>query len=529
VSNIEEQFISALFKERNIYAALEHCSEDICCYSSLSHHACQGKENMLIMLVKLMEVIPEDMTYNIKNTMNLEISKDNVAVYVEFNVYKPDQTCWMHGRSSIIRTLQNGQWKMRYLHSSGYDIQMSNAEQVIDSRFYHDTIGFLGTDISFWYYDILNKRIIHNDHSIEIHGFTNVVENVPEFLIESRYVHPESAADFCEMYDRLRNGETRVTGDFWIKPNHMDNYWCERIVYTNVYSINNIPMIAMGISKDVTSEKLWNINTMSGGQQEEVTIRENLKKQIKKAIDENEFEIHLQPKINSREHKVCGAEALIRWNHPKQGILLPGQFIPKLENSKLTYILDCFAFKRVCEYQKERMNRNLTIFPISSNLSLHSLCNPKVIDYISEVVLHMDLPKEVLVIEVTETAFVSDTKIALKHIEVLKALGIKISMDDFGCGSSSFSQLANMPVDELKIDRRLVQNAASTKRGNAILLSILKLAEWLDIPVVAEGMETEKQAEYLNNVGCIICQGFYYSKPLSIQDFERYELNVDLK
>ncbi|MDO5516984.1 MAG: EAL domain-containing protein, partial [Clostridium sp.] len=387
------------------------------------------------------------------------------------------------------------------------------------------------------YYDIVNKKIIHNKHSIDIHGFSNIVENVPESLIECNYVHPDSAADFQEMYDKLQNGEARVTGDFWIRPDHMDKYWCERIVYTTIYSLENKPIIAMGISKDVTSEKTWNINTSSNylnsylgedkvNHKQEALLRVGIKKQIKKAIDDKEFEIYLQPKIDSHENRVCGAEALIRWRHPNQGLLQPGEFIPKLEALNLTYLLDYFVFKSVCEYQEERMKQNNLIYPISSNLSLHTLSNKEVINLIEDFVQSIDIPKEYIIIEVTETAFVSDIQIALKHIEYLQSLGIKISMDDFGCGTSSFVQLANMPVDELKLDMRLVQNAVSNVRVNAILLSILKLAEWLEIPVVAEGVETEEQVRYLANAGCFICQGYYYSKPLSIPEFERYEKSM---
>lgn len=537
VVNLVERFISALYKDKDIHGVLDCCSEDICCYSSLAGHACKGKENMLVMLVKVMEMIPDKITYKIVDTLEMELSPQDITVYVEYDMYRPNGECWMHGRASVIKTLHQDTWKIRYLHSSGYDVQVGGTEHLLEDYFFHQTEGFLGTDISYWYYDIVNKRIIHNNHSVDIHGFSNVVENVPESLIEGKYVHPDSAKEFRELYRRLEQGEPRVTGDIWIKPYHVDKYWCERIIYTTVHCPNGKPVIAMGISKDVTSEKIWNINMdsiyskfLAGNENMdekfECSFCMDMEQQIRNAITQKEFEIFLQPKVNSLAHTVCGAEALTRWRHPKLGILPPAEFIPKLEALELTHLLDYFAFESVCKYQKERIERNLCLYPISSNLSLQSLSNPEVIHRIMALIHSFDIPKDMLVIEVTETTFVSDFEKVLKHVKLLQSLGIKISMDDFGCGTSSFSQLANMPVDELKLDMKLVQNAVSTVRGNAILLSILKLAEWLEIPVIAEGLETKEQVEYLQNAGCFLCQGYYYSKPLSIVEFEQYEKAV---
>lgn len=539
ITSLVTQYLTSLFEKKDIHQAMWCCTDDIQYYGTISQHISVGRDAVLTALAQICEMMTEEYQCNITNLHRKSISKDVMSAFVEYDLIKQNGGLFMRCRMTATCVEIDNKWKIKVIHTSSYEIQKLNIQKQAQELFYEQHQAFLGTDISFWYYDIQNELIIHDHNSVEVHGFQNIVEDVPNSLVESGYVHPDSVAEFNHMYECLRKGEERVSGEFWIRPKHSSQYWCERINYTIIATNEGKPVLAMGISKDVTAEKIWETNSEDKTLNQDCYVEENHnhntleqtrllrmenEKLIRTAVNNNEFVIFLQPKVNSMTNSICGAESLIRWIHPKQGFISPGAFIPKLEAMRLMHILDLYSIERVCNYQKDRSRRNMTMFPISCNLSVHSLMDRKIIQNIIDIVGTVGISEELLIIEVTETAFASNQQIILEHIRVLQSHGIKVSMDDFGCGNSSFAQLATIPVDEIKLDMQLVQNAVSSIRGNAVLLSIVKLAEWLNLPIVAEGTETIEQVEYLQQAGCGICQGYYYSKPLSIVEFEQFSL-----
>jgi EAL domain-containing protein (putative c-di-GMP-specific phosphodiesterase class I) len=520
---IGKRYLEKLLIEKDILGALQYCAEDIVCYSAYLHQKTVGKNELMFALLKKIDSIPSQARIRFSEAYEKKVTERTYLFGAEYEMYEEGNDYRTSGNmTALIRKDADGS-KILGIHTSGYEINQIKLEHQLHEYFFQQGEAFNDTDISYWYYDIANKRILHNEHSVKVHGFENVVENVPVSLIESGYVHPDSIEDFKALYQKLENGEQRATADIWIKPFHASQYWCERIVYTTIYSNKNEPIVAIGISTNVTSEKLWKNNKkLKAAALLDAVEKTDVLKKLEAAVDNGELEIFLQPKVHLKEKRIYGAESLIRWRDPEKGLLSPAEFVPKLESMGLAHILDSFAFASVCAYQKKRMARGLPLYPISSNLSMESLMNPECIQKLLAEAANAALPEGVMVLEVTETAFASNLRGALKNTEKLQQAGIRISMDDFGVGSSSFAQLASMPVDELKLDMKLVQNCTSLK-GNAIIQSILKLTEWLNMPVVAEGMETKEQVAYLYHHNCPICQGYYFSKPLPLAEYEAYE------
>ncbi len=240
------------------------------------------------------------------------------------------------------------------------------------------------------------------------------------------------------------------------------------------------------------------------------------------ALDNNEFQVYYQPKIESGTTKICGAEALIRWIKPDGKMIFPNEFIPLFESNGLIIELDYFVYKEVFKYIRERLDNNLPIVPISMNISRLHITDDSLIEYIRMLLEEYKIPTEYLEFELTESIYIENMEKVLQLINDLSALGIQVSMDDFGSGYSSLNVLNSIPIDTLKLDRVFLSDAILNDKQLIILSSIIEMAKKLHISVLCEGVEYLSQCDMLYKLGCNIFQGYYYSKPLSQQDFDKY-------
>lgn len=243
-----------------------------------------------------------------------------------------------------------------------------------------------------------------------------------------------------------------------------------------------------------------------------------LTKEIKDALLRNELELYFQPQIDLVGGKVCGAEALIRWNHPEKGFISPDAFLPFAERTGLIQDIDRFvlqqAFRHMQGLQAEGAPLHLAI-----NLSAQSICDVDTIRLVRQLLADTGVPASSLCIEITETSLMRDIQTSQKVIEELKAMGLQIAIDDFGSGYSSMAYLVRYPSNFLKIDRGFIQNLTTCETHRVMVRNMIGLAKGLRICVVAEGVETEEQRALLEQFGCDVVQGYLYSPPLSAQKF----------
>nr|WP_278187238.1 MULTISPECIES: bifunctional diguanylate cyclase/phosphodiesterase [Bacillaceae] len=240
-----------------------------------------------------------------------------------------------------------------------------------------------------------------------------------------------------------------------------------------------------------------------------------------KAIQNEQFILYYQPKVDPTTRRMRGAEALIRWNHPEKGVLPPGQFIPIAEETNLIIELSDWVIVEVCKQLKQWYEEGQEIVPISINISAKRFLKDDLVSKVHVILEETKVDPKWLEFEITESSFIHNEKKVLSTINALKEMGIAISLDDFGTGYSSISYLKKFKVDYLKIDRSFINTIHSSSDDEAIIKSILYLARELHIEVVAEGVETEEQLAFLLKYHCSLIQGYLFSKPIDVDAFSR--------
>ena len=239
------------------------------------------------------------------------------------------------------------------------------------------------------------------------------------------------------------------------------------------------------------------------------------------AIQNKEFTLYLQPKYNIEKGTIIGAEALVRWISLENGFISPGDFIPVFENNGFVYEVDKFIWEESCRYLRKWLDEGREVHPISVNVSRIDLYDPKLVQHLVDLREKYQLPSQYLELEITESAYTEDPEQIITITRQLREAGFVILMDDFGTGYSSLNMLKDIQIDVLKLDMGFLKSSDYSAKGGNILTAILKMAESLKMQTIAEGVETKEQVEFLKSIGCKYVQGFYYSKPLPVGEFEK--------
>ncbi|ETP70983.1 EAL domain-containing protein [Lachnospiraceae bacterium JC7] len=230
--------------------------------------------------------------------------------------------------------------------------------------------------------------------------------------------------------------------------------------------------------------------------------------------------MYLQPVVRTLSERVCGYEALARWIDPIYGFISPGDFVPILEDNGLSYRLDTFVVKRVAEIQSRNADQGIPIVPISVNISRSDFDNCSPVDVITGALDEYGLRRNCICVEITETALMNNEGIIKQEIGRFNEAGIEVWMDDFGSGFSSLNLLKDYNFDEIKLDMLFLRDFS--EKSKVIMTMAVKMAKELGIHTLAEGVENEEQIEFLKSIGCEKIQGYYYSKPLPINELNKY-------
>ena len=250
-----------------------------------------------------------------------------------------------------------------------------------------------------------------------------------------------------------------------------------------------------------------------------VTESMELEQQLRMALVNEQFELHYQPKISMESGFVNGAEALIRWRAPHRGLVSPARFIPLAEETGLIEPLGNWVLDAACQQNKLWVELGMSIVPISINLSPRQCRQSRLADHIQATLEKYQLPPEMLIVEVTETSMAEDQHKFLRILDDIKSLGVMIAIDDFGSGYSNLSYLKNLPVDYLKADRSLINGIEVEEKDRSIYRALVSMAHNLGMKLIAEGVETQAQYEFLRSIGVDDIQGFYFSMPVPAVNF----------
>lgn len=309
--------------------------------------------------------------------------------------------------------------------------------------------------------------------------------------------------------------------------NYKENYYLE--LSFGVYRIENreLPVEAMcdcaeeaaKLSKgSFRSPVMYYQRSMS----EEAVNEQRIMSEAQAALDGGQFEVYLQPKYDLMRKCTYGAEALARWKHPARGLISPGQFIPVFEKNGFIAKLDFYIWEHTCFLLRRWTDAGLKPDPISVNISRVNMYDPRLVGILRSLVRKYDLSPALLNLELTESAYMDNLEQMKKTVAKLKRAGFLIMMDDFGSGYSSLNTLKDVPIDVLKVDMRFLPTGKNDSRSERILASVIRMAGWLDLEVIVEGVETEDQLNYLESVGCGYVQGFYFAKPMPVMDYEDF-------
>ncbi|MED1949505.1 putative bifunctional diguanylate cyclase/phosphodiesterase [Brevibacillus centrosporus] len=252
---------------------------------------------------------------------------------------------------------------------------------------------------------------------------------------------------------------------------------------------------------------------------EQLLMRIELESDLRKAVQRQELELYYQPQFQTGSYSMIGIEALVRWRHPTKGLLSPGVFIPIAEETGLIYEIGTWTLHEACRQMKEWHLAGGPLIPVSVNLSSRQFHQSNLVAYIREILQETGLEPQYLELEITESMMM-DAAVSAEILRELDEFGVKISLDDFGTGYSSLSYLKQFPIHKLKIDRSFISDITRNASDQAIVATIISMAKHLNMEVIAEGIETKGQLDFLTENSCQEIQGYYFSRPLPAQEVE---------
>lgn len=244
--------------------------------------------------------------------------------------------------------------------------------------------------------------------------------------------------------------------------------------------------------------------------------------ELNAALQNREFVVFLQPKVDAATGYIVGSEALVRWKKPDGTLIFPGDFIPVFEENRMVKELDFYVYEEVFRYIRDCLDNGKKVVPISVNASRDHLTNKTELrDHLAELLEKYGIPPEYIEVELTENILIEDMNEVVDIINSIRAMGIKVSMDDFGSGYSSLNVLKKIPLDVLKLDKAFMDDMDENCKDDIIISSIIDMSKKMGLKVLCEGVETGQQVRFLAEAGCDMIQGYYFSKPVDVENFER--------
>ncbi len=249
-----------------------------------------------------------------------------------------------------------------------------------------------------------------------------------------------------------------------------------------------------------------------------------LTKNLHRAIENSEFELHYQPQIDIASGRVVGFEALIRWRSPEDGLVPPDRFIPLAEQTGMIKPIGNWVLQEACRFARRLVDNGWSTLYVAVNVSPHQLCAEQFIDSVRAALHESGIAPGQIEIEITENALIASLQEAVCRLEMLKSLGVRLALDDFGAGYSSLTYLQQLPVQTLKIDKSFIARIGENGAPKSIIGVIVEMAHHMNMSVVAEGVETDEQLAYLAKSRCDFVQGYLFSRPVPEHDALRFLL-----
>ena len=357
-------------------------------------------------------------------------------------------------------------------------------------------------------------RILGN----EIRSFLTETDGIASRIDGDRFdLYCVTNGDYQAILDRFQKKVSRYSNSANIRLRMGVRPWKEKVD----------PQILFDQARAACNMVRWNYQNSLMIYDEDLRMKEMLKQRLlndlQTAVDERQFRVLYQPKydVQADPPRLTSAEALIRWQHPDLGMISPGDFIPLFEGNGLICMVDNYVWEEAARQISRWKEKYGFSMPVSVNLSRADVFTAGLVEKLTELIKANGLEFGDLKLEVTESAYTDNAHRVLEVVSHLRQMGFEIEMDDFGSGYSSLNMLSDMPIDVLKMDMKFVRNIENSETDFRLVELILDIAKYLNLTVVAEGVETKGQLELLQNAGCNIVQGYYFSRPLPPEEFEK--------
>lgn len=300
------------------------------------------------------------------------------------------------------------------------------------------------------------------------------------------------------------------------------------VLYYGIYVIEegetdiaNIMECANMARSNISPSYMVPIGIYDDDGRQQMSREKALEMKMRKALDRGEFVPYLQPKYELESETVAGAEALVRWIDPEEGMIYPDQFMPLFESNGFVVDIDLYMFEEVCKMQERWQKEGKRVVPISVNLSRTHFSTPNFFERYEKILEKYDVPPKSIEIELTESLFYNDLGSLNDVVSHIHKAGLSCSIDDFGSGYSSLNMLKDVKVDALKLDRVFFASGDNDKRGKDIIQSVIHLAQALDLHTISEGVEEREQVDFLKEMHCDLIQGYVFAKPMPVPEFEK--------
>lgn len=344
----------------------------------------------------------------------------------------------------------------------------------------------------------------------------NLSADIFALCLEKENFKPE------ELLDYITNLLDSLTNDYYFTF-HMAAYEIKDKSEDITIMCDRAQLAEESIKSTQNERFIWYNESMYNKYYKEQTLLLKLRESLTESPED--FVMQIQPQYNILTKRICGGESLVRWKNPGLGLIAPGTFVPLLEKTNLISKLDVLIWEQACQYLSERLKADKPVVPISINISRCDFRAFNVPKYLNELTERYDIPHKYLYLEVTESAYTTDGNYIINIIKKLRRNGFIVEMDDFGSGYSSLNTLKTVPLDTIKIDMRFFdieeddETGEALRRGNIVVSNIVRLAKELRLSIIAEGIETKKQADFLHKINCPVIQGYLFSKPIEPEEF----------
>lgn len=362
--------------------------------------------------------------------------------------------------------------------------------------------------------DIIKKHLLSGEYICRVSSdvFNLLIYNIPESEIKKHLSEIASELNSYNEHAVYKYYLQITSGIYVIDDSSLD-----------LITMQDRANMARKVAKRSVSYEPSNYCFYKDTERKRLSRERDMDNRMLTALENHEFEVYLQPKIDLHSGRIAGAEALVRWRDPQRGLIPPNLFIPFFERNGFITKIDLFVFEEVCRLLRKWLDEGKTPIPISTNLSQIHLKNPDFLAAFEKIYKKYDIPASLLEMEITESVVFENLEFLIHVIEQIHAIGFCCSLDDFGSGYSSLNILKDIRVDTIKIDKAFLDSKAqNVERTKSIIKSVVGLAKSLHMQTVTEGVEMEEQAGFLKSIGCDLAQGFLFSKPLPICEFEAF-------